>query len=528
MQNIPRTATDWSALSEQTVSEAETDRFEDDVAADVDGATAANLERFVPFGQRETEIIVKRPTVVVERRSVRLAEAAAATEAAAETDPSGNLQLLRTPSSRFKDNNLQIGSIDLRTPAPAWVRKRVRPGPGKRPVNVSSMEKQLFGDGRLCSGVTPDTHVVKSEWHGCSAVADMSLPAGTRILCTEINRAIEYLVQHHYNERHERILEKDLEPIVRVFLQLLSNAFGLGIRYLSMSRTNDTLLKVPLLWVATSSPTTQGADGTKQLHIVAGEADVVGVSQLLKGDVFESAMEVKVNVVGSGPMAQCAFETLFFNGRNCSPPEYHIDAIESNSAFLCSGVVTNGVVAVGLTPLGYDIDDSGKGSRDKHGDPQFLFFVETSGTTTDDGAFHFLAKQMMRSHALRKSIEQSGTCGPAKAQPFTFGEGSDGGDGEDANRGPAPEPSGSPGPRSPFPIGRVGLPKPPEKRGGDGRRESAIELTPEHGGVADSPGCKSLLATCPSSVRMRVRRRPPQRDIFGWAAEVELPTNACE
>ena len=177
--------------------------------------------------------------------------------------------------------------------------------------------------------------------------------------------------------------------------------------------------------------------------------------------------------------------------------------------------MTYGVVAVVLTPLGYDVDDATgvAGSTNKHGKPQFLFFVETSGTTKEDGAFHFLAKQMMRTHALRDSIEKLGKSSPPKPRPFSPG---DGGDSEDADQQLTPRSPRSPAPGSPRTHGRAEQPDQPVNKGGE---VDAIEFTPEHYATADTPGCLTLRV--PGDMRMRVSRRPPQPNIYGWAAELE-------
>ena len=143
-------------------------------------------------------------------------------------------------------------------------------------------------------------------------------------------------------------------------------------------------------------------------------------------DVGACALECKTHIEGSGPHAQCGYETIFINGRNCYPPTFKMDEIECVSAFLCSGIVINGLVASVMDPVGYARDGCGNVSADR----QFLFFVEASGGTPEDGAFHLFARQLKRWSIRRRTIEGAGQfIVSSKPTMGGLGEGGASGDG---------------------------------------------------------------------------------------------------
>ena len=412
--SLPQNITDRAAESDGSISSADT-ASEADTEVDVD-------DSFAPHGGDgviEVKRNVARSTCVAHGASADTADTATRGGGAAAA-PAAPKIVGATPGKR-SERPFLIGSCDLTAALPLPVKTRLYPT--RERVNVVAMEKQCFGKGQLLSGVDSSLHKLESRGPGGHGSDAAVLDDDERYLCTDLNEAMRRLLIHAFNETGKIILEDNLQRIALALAQCLSNALDARTRFVDVSKRSGEK-GVPAFYVETTYPTKyvpskKGGEAEVYRCLLNGKGDGVGLSLLKCGEaepaegaaldetsepteVATHCLEFKRILKGSAPYGQCGFGTIHLNGRNCFPRVWTIDNIEAESAFLCVGTVTNGLVGVGLAPVGY------LGPAPDVGQPrQFFFFVEMSGTALDDGAFHLIAKQIKRSMDQRKSIETS-------------------------------------------------------------------------------------------------------------------------
>jgi hypothetical protein len=410
--SLPQNITDRAAESDGSISSADT-ASEADTEVVVDGS-------FAPHGGNgviEVNRNVARSTCVTHGASADTATRGGGAAAA----PAAPKIVGATPGKR-SERPFLIGSCDLTAALPPSVKARLYPT--QQRVNVVAMEKQCFGKGQLLTGVDSSLHILESRGPGGHGSDAAVLDDKERDLCTDLNEAMRRLLIHAFNETETIILEDNLQRIALALAQCLSNALDARTRFVDVSKRSGEK-GVPAFYVETTYPTKsvqskEGGEARVYQCLLNGKGDGVGLSLLKWGEaepaegaaldetsgpteVATHCLEFKRIIKGSAPCGQCGFGTIHLNGRNCYPPVWTIDDVEAQSAFLCVGTVTNGLVGVGLAPVGYLEQVSVGQPR------QFFFFVEMSGTALDDGAFHLIAKQIKRSMDQRKRIESSST-----------------------------------------------------------------------------------------------------------------------
>jgi hypothetical protein len=216
-----------------------------------------------------------------------------------------------------------------------------------------------------------------------------------------VNRMLFKVALDDYGKRFNEAVAQDITGKLQSLLAHVICKHG-SVRVVDINlriEGGDARCKVPTLAI-------QLSDGTW----VVGNGDISVLNTYDNVEFCILATEMKVTVTAEF-LGQLASEIIAFDGLQTPGTPRVVSEIVAKGAHMCSGVISNGLQAVGMTLLTPEDASASRLPTTKEGHPQTLFFLETAGINSvrtpegntmvhtlqhDWGPFHLIALHLLR------------------------------------------------------------------------------------------------------------------------------------
>lgn len=260
-------------------------------------------------------------------------------------------------------------------------------------------------------------------------------------VCNTLNLMCKKLYQIGIDEMRAAFTEAVMQKVMQTLQGLLVKGIfpDNSVRVIDINKRIEDLseFKVPTLVLELS-------DGTW----VVGHGDLTAL-KLVDGVEFCCLATEMKPIVSAQYLGQLASEIMAFDSLQTPGNPRQVSDIVAQGAHMCSGVLSNGLGAVGLTVLTPDdVEGVANICSTARGDAQTLFFVEVAGfplgeetdkslvfdhNVNNFGTFHLIALHLVRMEARLKGYVQvaDGADGVPTLGSFTSGSDADGDNGAD-------------------------------------------------------------------------------------------------
>jgi len=372
----------------------------------------------------------KPPSAGADAAATTIVRTPLGAQAAARSDSRPAPQIMNIDFTKGLDSDLHdlLNKLPRRVNAKDTVVKSAR-------VRMRSMKfglEEAFAAVPVSKAVQVDTTTIGEK--------GPQLSSDVASVCNTLNLMCKILYQIGIDEMRTAFTEAVMQKVMQTLQGLLVRGIfpDNSVRVIDINKRNEEDLsefKVPTLVLELS-------DGTW----VVGHGDLTAL-KLVGGVEFCCLATEMKPIVSAQYLGQLASEIMAFDSLQTPGNPRQVSDIVAQGAHMCSGVLSNGLGAVGLTVL---TPDDVEGVADicstTRGDAQTLFFVEVAGfplgEETDKslvfdhnvnkfGTFHLIALHLVRMEARLKGYDQvaDGADGVPKLGSFTSGSdaGSDNG-----------------------------------------------------------------------------------------------------